>query len=546
MRLVCAEIHDPGASCSALVRFRAASVRNRRMATGAGLQESIVRQGMAGGSQLAILPTGGGKSLCYQLPALVRNQRRGSLTVVISPLAGPDEGSGRQSGAARPAPRRSGHLRHADAARERARSWSGSAWATCAALSVARAAAQPVVPRDAGPREIGCWVFDEAHCLSKWGHDFRPDYLYASRFIRELAGASSVPVPPVACFTATAKQDVIAEIVRLPTSIGPELRVFEGGRRAAESALRGADRPGQASSSASTPPRAAPGRRRGGLVYAPPAAHGGRPNRLRARGGRWRLFMPGSPPPTSVASRTTSSRGEVRVICATNAFGMGIDKEDVRLVVHADMPGSLENYLQEAGRAGRDGPGRVRAALRRGGYRTQFRMGAISQLSRRDTRRSCAACVARAAGQAEVVLTRRRDAPRRGWRRLRPRVRRRTRTCARRSPGSSGRVSCSATRTTRGCFRAAPRCKPGGGAPRIAGLELAPRMREMDGGPVAVSHGAPGQRPHDRRVGGRSAFERARAAGDRDRGKESGSRIRACHAVLHDMARAGVLTRVFG
>ena len=80
-------------------------------------------------------------------------------------------------------------------------------------------------------REIGCWVFDEAHCLSKWGHDFRPDYLYAGRFIRELAREQGVPLPPVACFTATAKRDVKRGNRRVSSAgdWGQELELFEGG-----------------------------------------------------------------------------------------------------------------------------------------------------------------------------------------------------------------------------------------------------------------------------------------------------------------------------
>jgi ATP-dependent DNA helicase RecQ len=79
-------------------------------------------------------------------------------------------------------------------------------------------------------REIGCWVFDEAHCLSKWGHDFRPDYLYAGRFIRTLAERQQAPVPPVACFTATAKQDVTAEILAyFRDELGLGLTLYQSG-----------------------------------------------------------------------------------------------------------------------------------------------------------------------------------------------------------------------------------------------------------------------------------------------------------------------------
>ena len=79
-------------------------------------------------------------------------------------------------------------------------------------------------------REIGCWIFDEAHCLSRWGHSFRPDYLYASRFIRELAEQQRVSCPPVACFTATAKQDVVDEIRQhFQTELSLDLELFDGG-----------------------------------------------------------------------------------------------------------------------------------------------------------------------------------------------------------------------------------------------------------------------------------------------------------------------------
>jgi ATP-dependent DNA helicase RecQ len=79
-------------------------------------------------------------------------------------------------------------------------------------------------------REIGCWVFDEAHCLSKWGHDFRPDYMYAARFIREFAQEQHLPLPPIACYTATAKPDVIEEITDyFRTELKQELRMFAGG-----------------------------------------------------------------------------------------------------------------------------------------------------------------------------------------------------------------------------------------------------------------------------------------------------------------------------
>ncbi len=159
-----------------------------RNAAGGSLQQDIIESGMRNESLLAILPTGGGKSLCYQLPALVRNYRRGVLTLVISPLQAlmKDQVDGlvRRTGTPFAAalyglltpPERGDVLR-------RVRS------GDVALLYVSPEQLRNRSFRDAiAQREIGCWVFDEAHCLSKWGHDFRPDYLYAGRFIREFAG----------------------------------------------------------------------------------------------------------------------------------------------------------------------------------------------------------------------------------------------------------------------------------------------------------------------------------------------------------------------
>ncbi len=206
--------------------------------TGGSLQQAIVEAGMANESLLAILPTGGGKSLCYQLPALVRNYRRGVLTIVLSPLQAlmKDQVDGLVRRTGTPfaaalyglltAPERSDVLRKirlGDIALlyvspEQLRN-----------RSFAEAIAQ---------REIGCWVFDEAHCLSKWGHDFRPDYLYAGRFIREFSKRQGVEIPPIACFTATAKQDVVEEILAFfKAETGRELRFFSGQRRAREPVL---------------------------------------------------------------------------------------------------------------------------------------------------------------------------------------------------------------------------------------------------------------------------------------------------------------------
>lgn len=358
--------------------------------TGASLQQEIVEAGMRDESLLAILPTGGGKSLCYQVPALVRNYRRGVLTIVLSPLQAlmKDQVDGlvRRTGTSfaaalyglLTAPERSDVLRrirmgdiailYVSPEQLRNRSFSEA---------IAR-------------REIGCWVFDEAHCLSKWGHDFRPDYLYAGRFIRDFSERQGVEIPSIACFTATAKQDVREEILAFfNAETGRELRLFAGGverenlyfevQTTAESGKF--DRVRELLSERL--PEGSPG---SAIVF--------RATRketeltadfLRAHGWKAAHFHAGLTPPEKKRVQDEFLAGDTRVICATNAFGMGIDKEDVRLVIHADTPGSLENYLQEAGRAGRDGRKAECVLLYADAdCERQFRMEAFSELSRQD------------------------------------------------------------------------------------------------------------------------------------------------------------------
>jgi ATP-dependent DNA helicase RecQ len=197
---------------------------------GGSLQRDIIEAGLRNESLLAILPTGGGKSLCYQLPALARNYRRGVLTLVISPLQAlmKDQVDGlmRRTGTAFAAalyglltpPERADVLRRVRLG-------------DVALLYVSPEQLRNRSFRDAiAQREIGCWVFDEAHCLSKWGHDFRPDYLYAGRFIREFSRSHGGSIPSIACFTATAKRDVKEEIIEFfKTETGRDLALYEGG-----------------------------------------------------------------------------------------------------------------------------------------------------------------------------------------------------------------------------------------------------------------------------------------------------------------------------
>jgi ATP-dependent DNA helicase RecQ len=366
--------------------FRAAPASS----TGGSLQQEIVEAGMRNDSLLAILPTSAGKSLCFQLPALIRNFRRGVLTIVISPLQAlmKDQVDGlvrRTETTAAAAlyglltpPERSDVLRKIR-------------FGDVALLYVSPEQLRNRSFSDAiAQREIGCWVFDEAHCLSKWGHDFRPDYLYAGRFIREFSAEHGGGIPAIACFTATAKQDVIDEILAFfKLETGRELKLFLGGVER-ENLLFEVRAIGDSTKLEQVhhllSDRFSDGHPGSAIVFRAIRKDAELTAEfLRNHGWKAAHFHAGLLPPAKKQVQDEFLAGNTKVICATNAFGMGIDKDDVRLVIHADTPGSLENYLQEAGRAGRDGRKADCVLLYvDSDCERQFRMEAFSELSRRD------------------------------------------------------------------------------------------------------------------------------------------------------------------
>ena len=170
----------------------------------------VVEAVMRGESALAILPTGTGKSVCYQVPALSRYDKTGALTVVISPLVAlmADQVLGLERKGVFSAVTINGLL----SMPERGDALDKVRLGDASLLIISPEQLRSVsVRRVLEQREIGYWVLDEAHCLSKWGHDFRPDYRYIGRYIRERAADEAVP--PVLCLTATAKPDVMSDIV---------------------------------------------------------------------------------------------------------------------------------------------------------------------------------------------------------------------------------------------------------------------------------------------------------------------------------------------
>jgi ATP-dependent DNA helicase RecQ len=323
---------------------------------GRAMQEAIVEASMQGQHVLGILPTGTGKSVCYQVPALSRYENTGALTVVISPLVAlmADQVQGLQGRGVVSCAALNGLL----SLPERAEVLEKVRLGDIAILLVS-----PEQLRNRGfrkavaQREIGGWVMDEAHCLSKWGQDFRTDYRYVGRFIQESAVEGYLP--PVMCLTATAKPEVIADIRGyFEQRLGVELQVFNGG----------ASRNNLDFVVYETTPAMKlndihkllndhldPGDRSGAIIYcATRRQTEDTAQALTGMGWGAAHFHAGLKPESKKVTQQRFISGDLRVMAATNAFGMGIDKPDVRLVVHADIPGSLENYVQEAGRAGRD------------------------------------------------------------------------------------------------------------------------------------------------------------------------------------------------
>jgi ATP-dependent DNA helicase RecQ len=308
-------------------------------------QEAVVASVVNGLDVLAVMPTGSGKSLGYQLPAVILP----GTTIVVSPLISlmkdqVDELNRRgiPSGAV--------HSMMTADARERvlARVQAGG----LRLLYVApERFASPGFIRFLAGLPLARFVVDEAHCVSEWGHDFRPDY----RRLRDAAAAcrcdGGTSRPPMAAFTATATPDVREDIVRLLGLQSP--RVIVSGFDRPNIFLR-VRRVIADHEKHRRLPAFVRGRR--ALVYAATRrSTEAAAATLGAAGIESAAYHAGLKDEERTRVQDAFASGRLRVVCATNAFGMGIDRPDVDAVVHFAIPGSLEAYYQEIGRAGRDG-----------------------------------------------------------------------------------------------------------------------------------------------------------------------------------------------
>ena len=340
MRASLAESDAPAESWAPLDEARAILRRTFGHAEFRGLQAEVVSEILAGRSALAVLPTGGGKSVCYQIPALMR----AGLGLVVSPLIAlmADQVAGlQQSGVA--AARLDSNIEPA----ERAETWRRIEAGELSLVYVSpEGLMQPWMLERLSRTPLSLIAIDEAHCVSQWGHDFRPEYRMLGR-LTEL-----FPDVPRLAVTATAdartREDIRTEL-RLQDS-----REFVASFARPELILSAERKRGSAQKRVVELVAARPGR--SGVVYA-----GSRDGTEKLAQALREAGAPALAYHAGLERRVRAERleqfleADAAVMVATIAFGMGVDKPDVRFVIHADPPASIEAYWQEIGRAGRDG-----------------------------------------------------------------------------------------------------------------------------------------------------------------------------------------------
>lgn len=322
---------------------------------GEPLQENAAKAAIKGESLLAIFPTGGGKSLTFQLPALMAGETVRGLTVVISPLQSlmKDQVENLEKKGISEAVYINGLLSPIERRNALERVESGEASLLYIAPEQLRS---KTIEKVLMSRTLVRIVIDEAHCFSAWGQDFRIEYMFIGEFIRHLQESKGLDTPiPVSCFTATAKPKVISDICdyfrdrlgitlkRFTTDVArTNLRYTVLFRASDEDKYQ-------------TLRNLLDGTKCPAIVYVTRTKAAEKiAERLGKDGFDAKAFHGQMEVNTKVKAQDDFMSGKVRIIVATSAFGMGVDKSDVGLVVHYEISDSLENYIQEAGRAGRD------------------------------------------------------------------------------------------------------------------------------------------------------------------------------------------------
>lgn len=319
------------------------------------LQEDAVKAALKGKSLLAIFPTGGGKSITFQVPALMSGELVKGLTVVISPLQSlmKDQVDNLRKYSITDAVTINGLLDPI----ERSESFERVENGTASILYISpESLRSKSIERLLLGRKIVRFVIDEAHCFSSWGQDFRVDYLYIGDYIRQLQLKKGLVQPiPVSCFTATAKQEVIEDIsIYFKEKLNIQLELFRSNSYRTNLEYQVFQKSQQEEKYTCL-------REIIELKKCPTIIYVARTRtastlaaRLKQDGFSVRAFHGKMDIKDKTENQNDFISGIVQIMVATSAFGMGVDKKDVGLVVHYEISDSLENYVQESGRAGRD------------------------------------------------------------------------------------------------------------------------------------------------------------------------------------------------
>jgi ATP-dependent DNA helicase RecQ len=338
--------HDPRLLHKGVLAVRRNTIR-RLLHTVFGIehlrdgQQRVIDSVLDGKDTLAIMPTGSGKSLCYQIPARILD----GMTVVVSPLISLMKDQLEKLGELGI---RAGQVNSSLSSEEERAALAALRDGRCEIVfCTPERLAMPEFVEILKAVRIALVVVDEAHCISQWGHDFRPAYL-------EMAGAiEALGRPPVLALTATATDDVVEDIGRQLNR--PRMNVINTGiyRPNLQYGVVQVTNPDEKLQEALRLVRATPGT---GIVYAATVKAAEEMHALLEEAGESVTLYHGK---LAAAERKANQdlfmNGERRVMVATNAFGMGIDKPDTRFVIHLQIPANLEAYYQESGRAGRDG-----------------------------------------------------------------------------------------------------------------------------------------------------------------------------------------------
>ncbi len=326
-----------------------------RTYAGEQLQESAVKAAVDNKSLLAVFPTGGGKSITFQVPALMSGVATKGLTVVISPLQSlmKDQVDNLEKIGITDAVTINGLLDPIERGKSFERVENGSASLLYISPEALRS---KTIERLLLGRKLVRFVVDEAHCFSSWGQAFRVDYLYIGEFIKQIQEKKHLEEPiPISCFTATAKKKVIEDICAyFKEKLSLDLELFSSNATRSNLQYKVLEK-GDEEEKYNSVRDLIEEKHCPTIIYVSRTLKAySLAKRLTEDGFNAKPYHGKMDKEEKTANQDAFIAGEVPIMVATSAFGMGVDKKDVGMVIHYEISDSLENYIQEAGRAGRD------------------------------------------------------------------------------------------------------------------------------------------------------------------------------------------------